>query len=96
MKPISLTAITTETQALEIPNVLGELEDKIEVLGTYIDTLEERLKSVLKPYKDEPEPDITGATPLYSTNLGIRIDRSVTSVQNANAKLQTILDLIQV
>lgn len=88
--------VPMETQALEIPTVLGELEDKLEILGQKINTLEERLKTVLRPYKDE-EPEATVAsTPLYSTTLGIRIDRSVTSVDNAIVRLRTILDYLEV
>ena len=85
-----------ENKALEVYTVLGELEDKLEVLGQKIDTLEERLKNVSRPYKDEPEPDVTGATPLYSTNLGIRIDRSVTSASNSIDRIRTILDSLEV
>jgi hypothetical protein len=88
--------VPMETQALEIPNVLGELEDKLEILGQKINTLEERLKNVSRPYKDEPEPDVTGATPLYYTNLGIRIDRSVTSAGNAVERIRNILDFLEV
>lgn len=88
--------VPMETQALEIPTVLGELEDKLEILGQKINTLEERLKTVSRPYKDE-EPEATVAsTPLYSTTLGIRIDRSVTSASNAIDRISTILDYLEV
>lgn len=87
----------TENRALEIPLVLGELEDRLEILGQQINTLEERLKNVSRPYKDEPEPmAIAGATPLYYTNLGIRIDRSVTSASNSIDRIRTILDFLEV
>lgn len=88
--------VPMETKALEIPLVLSELEDKLKILVDIIYTLEERLKNVSRPYKDEPEPDVTGATPLYYTNLGIRIDRSVTSASNSIERIRTILDFLEV
>lgn len=88
--------VPQETKALEIPNALNTLESKLETLGDIINTLEERLKNVSRPYKDEPEPEATGATPLYSTNLGIRIDRSVTSASNSIDRIRTILDYLEV
>ena len=86
----------TEDRALEIPNVLNTLESKLETLESYINTLEERLKSVSRPYKDQPEPEAIGGTPLYYTNLGIRIDRSVTSASNSIGRISTILDYLEV
>lgn len=87
--------IPQDTKALEIPTVLGELEDRLEVLGQKINTLEERLKNVSRPYNDD-EPEATAATPLYSTALGIRIDKSVTSAHNAIYRLKNIIDFLEV
>lgn len=89
--------VPMEDKALEIPLVLSDLENKLNTLVQSIDTLEERLKTVLRPYKDQPEPEaIAGAAPLCSTTLGIRIDRSVTSASNAIDRISTILDYLEV
>ena len=89
--------VPMETKALEIPDLaLVELENKLTNLEHIVSTLEERLKTVSRPYNDnEPEATVAG-TPLYSTTLGIRIDRSVTSVSNAIDRLRTILDYLEV
>lgn len=87
--------VPMETQALEIPTVLGELENKLEILGQKINTLEERLKNVSRPY-NEDVPDVTASAPLYSTTLGIRIDRSVTSASNAIDRISNILTYLEV
>lgn len=88
--------VPTEDKALEIPNVLNTLESKLENLESYINTLEERLKSVSRPYKDQPDPEPISGTPLYYTNLGIRIDKSVTSVSNAIDRIGNILGYLEV
>lgn len=82
--------VPEETKALEVYTVLGELEDRLEVLGQKIDTLEDRLKNVSRPYNDDA-PDVPASAPLYSANLSIRIDRSVTNVGNAIDRIKTIL-----
>lgn len=89
--------VPMEDKALEIPLVLSDLENKLNTLVQSIDTLEERLKTVLRPYKDQPEPEaIAGAAPLYSTILGIRIDRSVTTTSNSIDRVNTILERLEV
>jgi hypothetical protein len=104
--------VPLETKALEIPDVaLVELEDKLELLGQKINTLEERLKNVSRPY--EPcvraihkvsgpyevgglEAAQVASASKYSTTLGMRIDKSVASVHTAVDRLRTILDCLEV
>lgn len=88
--------VPIEDKALEIPLVLSDLENKLSILVDVIYTLEERLKSVSRPYKDEPDPEATAATPQYFTTLGIRIDKSVTSASNSVDRIKTIIDFLEV
>lgn len=88
--------VPTETKALEIPNVLYTLESKLETLREIIVALEERLNNVSRPYKDE-EPDPAAATPtLCSSPTGQRIDKSVTTVENAIIRLGNIIDYLEI
>ena len=95
MNAIMPTGEITETQALEIPNALDDLEQAIEILNGKIKTLTETLRYVCREYRTD-EPEACWPSAIRVTGLGQRIDKSVTSVQNANTQLQTILDLIQI
>lgn len=86
--------VAQDIQALEIPNALNALENKLLTLGEVLKTLEERLSHVCRDFKDNP--DVTVAAPVCYTKLGQRIDRSVTSVDNAITHVRTILELLEI
>ena len=95
MNAIMPTEEITETQALEIPNALDDLEHAIEILDGKIKTLTETLRYVCREYHTD-EPEACWPSAIRVTGLGQRIDKSVTSVQNVNVQIQTILNLIQI
>ena len=83
-----------ETQALEIPNTLNTLEFKLEKLGDFVNTLEEKLHSICRAFKDDP--GTPAAAPVCCTKLGQRIDGSVTKVDNITTQIKTILEVLEI